>query len=94
MVLDKAFAHPEIRHNVRLQRRARSARHFAAAWHYIEVGDERLTDLRRAVVRSFLLYPVDFVNRPHLMVTLHALLGDRLFSAVKAPFRRLVSSAR
>jgi len=88
-VLEKAFADPRLRGEWRLRRRAFSARHLAAAWHYIDAGSERLPDLRAATLRSFLCYPPDFVDRSRLMVALHAILGPERFEGLKAPLRRL-----
>ncbi len=94
LVLGKVFADEQLRRDWRLRRRAYSARHLAAAWAYIEAGDERLPELRRAAWRAFRCYPPAFADRSHLMVSLHALLGAERFDALKTALRRTLGGGR
>ncbi len=82
-VLAKHFSYKRfLKSSLLLKRKAYSYRHYAAAIAYKEAKD--LQNERRHIIKSLLLYPFDFFYKSHLVLILHALIGDKLFKRLES----------
>ena len=83
IVLRKIYNRPKLKSAWLSRGRSYSYCHLVASWGLLGRGDERLNDLRRWVLASFLYYPPAFFTQANVALMLRAALGEARTERVK-----------